>query len=60
MEFDQSLLDERVSPTLELLFQTCSNAAEERTITPVQTLIEFSIGWMSSKLTSQAQMQKLL
>ena len=60
MEFDQSLLDERVSPTLELLFQTCSNAAEERTITPVQTLIEFSIGWMSPKLTSQAQMQKLL
>lgn len=60
MEFDQSLLEERVSPTLELLFQTCSNAAEERTITPVQTLIEFSIGWMSSKLTSQAQMQKLL
>ena len=35
MEFNQSLLDQWVSTTLELLFQTCCNAAEERTIAPV-------------------------
>ena len=60
MEFDQSLLDQWVSTNLELLFQTCSNATEKRPITPVQTLIELSISRISPKLTSQAQMQKLL
>lgn len=59
MKFDQSLLDQRVSTTVELLFQGCSNAAEKRTVASVQTLIEFRIGWMALKLTTQAQMQKL-
>ena len=59
MKFDQSLLDQRVSTTVELLFQRCSNAAEKRTIASVQTLIQFRIGWMALKLTTQAHMQKL-
>lgn len=59
MQFDQRLLDQRVSTSLELLFQIGSNAGEERTIAAAQTLLEFSIRWMALELTSQAQMQKL-